>query len=200
MDLDEQVIRRLEDFILHEHQLKAIGNLPFQYNGEERLAYSYIRASNGPLVAALRGLQQHLDRPPAELQFLEVGCGIGTKCELARGLGMQTTGIDLLPEYVNLANQVYPECKFITANALEFDYASFDLVYYHVPFFDDCLLQALEDRVLSQIRSGAVLIVTRTSQSLARTLSTPDSSSQDFGVAPVSVAAEVGRLVLIQKS
>ena len=200
MDHNEKVVRRLEDFILAERDLKSVGNIPFDHDGKVELGYPYIRASNQSLVAALGELERLLEKPVNEIQFLEIGCGIGTKCELARLIGMKASGIDLLPEYVNLAKQVYPACTFLHANAFEYDYKPFDAVYYHVPFFDDYLVQQLEDRVLSQMHLGSVLIVTRISEAMASNLGGDATSQYGYTVHRSNVEEDIGRLIVLQKS
>ena len=199
MNLSEKIVRRLEDFILAERNLKSVGNIPFEHDGNIELAYPYIRASNQSLIAALGELERILDKPICEIQFLEVGCGIGTKCELARLTGMKASGIDLLPEYVNLAKRVYPDCTFSHANAMDCDYTSFDAVYYHVPFFNDYLVQQLEERVLSQLRLGAVLIVTRISEAMSENLRGEARSRHGYSVQRAAVEKDIGRLIIIQK-
>jgi len=200
MDHNEKVVRQLEDFILAAQGLQSVGNLPFDHHGKMEIGYPYIRASNQSLMVALGQLERLLEKPVNEIQFLEIGCGIGTKCELARLLGMKASGIDLLPEYVDLAKQVYPACTFWHANAFECDFQSFDVVYYHVPFFDDDLVRQLEDRVLSHIRQGAVLIVTRISETMANDRAGDATSRRGYTVQRPDFAEDIGRLIVLQKS
>ena len=199
MSLDEKVIRSLEDFILTEHQLDSVGNLRFEHQGKEELGYPYLRASNRSLVSAIVAIKAIMKPAGDELRFLEVGCGLGTKTELARLSGMQAFGIDLLPEYVELAQKIYPDCKFDHANALHFQYESYDIVYYHVPFFDDHLIRQLEERVLSQVRRGAMMIATRLSTELAQLIDEQSTSGYGCAVKRVSVDEDVGRLTIVQK-
>jgi len=200
MNHHEKVIRRLEDFILGERDLKSVGNIPFEHDGKKELGYPYIRASNRSLGNALGELEWLLEKPVKYIKFLEVGCGIGTKCEIARLIGMEATGIDILPEYINIAQQIYPDCAFLHANAFEYDYNRFDAVYYHVPFFNDDLVQQLEDRVLSQLPIGAVLIVTRISEALARLLEENVATQRGYSVHGLTVEEDIGRLIVVQKS
>ena len=199
MDHHEKVIRRLEDFILAERNLKSVGNIPFEHDGKRELGYPYIRASNRSFENALGELEWLLEKPVKDILFLEVGCGIGTKCEIARLIGMEASGIDILPEYINLAQMIYPDCTFLHANAFEYNYNRFDAVYYGVPFFDDYLIQQLEDRVLSQLPFGAVLIVTRISEALAKMLGEDATSQHGYSVHRLTVEEDIGRLVVEQK-
>ncbi|MEM9586899.1 MAG: class I SAM-dependent methyltransferase [Planctomycetota bacterium] len=200
MELHEKVIRRLEDFILDDRQLRSVGNLSFEHRGKQEIAYPYLRALNGPLVNAVGALIKRDGRAPDALRFLEVGCGIGTKCELVRLLGVSATGIDLLPEYVELAKKVFAECAFLHANALEFDYHGFDIVYYHAPFFDDHLIESLESRVLSQLPVGGVLIATRISPAFAAVLDSNGTDRGDWMAERSTLEVDVGRLVVVKKS
>lgn len=195
MELQERIVRRLEDFLLAERGLECIGDIPFEQKGKEESAYPYIRALNRSLIHALEALPQWLKVPASELRFLEAGCGIGTKCELARLIGYQANGIDLLEQYVELARQVFPDCRFETANALDHDYAGFDIVYYHVPFFEEHLIEQLEERISSRLSAGSVLIATRLSSVFEHALSQSRPAWK-----PIECDADIGRLVMIQKT
>ncbi len=195
----EKIIRRLEDFILSERDLKSVGNIPFDHDGKKELGYPYIRASNRSLGNALGLLEKLLVKPVKDIKFLEIGCGIGTKCEIARLIGMEATGIDILPEYIHIAQQIYPDCTFSQANAFEYDYSGFSAVYYHVPFFEDYLVEQLENRVLSQLPIGAVLIATRISEALAGALGGDVASQHGFSVHRLTVEEDIGRLIVLKK-
>ena len=75
MNRHEEVICRLEDFILAERNLKTVGNIPFEPDGKEVLGYPYIRASNRSIGNALGELEWLLEKPAKDIRFLEVGCG-----------------------------------------------------------------------------------------------------------------------------
>ncbi|MCA9190569.1 MAG: methyltransferase domain-containing protein [Planctomycetales bacterium] len=192
----EEVVRQLEDFILAEHNLLSVGNIPFEHHGKIEKGYPYIRASNASLLNAFQVVEGALGKPLNEAQFLEIGCGIGTKCELARQTGMSATGVDLLAEYVALARRVYPLCSFVHANALELDYCTFDIVYYHVPFFGDELVRELEQRLLQQLPLGSMLIVTRISDWLVGMLQAPQQNDR---FQQISTNVDLGRLKLLRK-
>ncbi|MCA9152167.1 MAG: class I SAM-dependent methyltransferase [Planctomycetales bacterium] len=200
MSIDEQVIRRLEDFILAERKLQGITNVPFQHHGKDVSGYAYVRAMNKPLVAALSELSPMLSHADRKLRFLEVGSGIGTKCQLAQLLGYAATGIDLLPEYVELAQHIYIDCDFQHANALAYNYEPFDVVYYHVPFFDDELIEQLENRVLSQVHTGGILIATRISPALTRFLDADPVPHRDYAAHRLRLGQDIGRLVVVRKT
>ncbi|MCA9128174.1 MAG: class I SAM-dependent methyltransferase [Planctomycetales bacterium] len=192
----EEVVRQLEDFILAERGLLSVGNIPFEHNGKVERGYPYIRASNASLLNAFRTIEGVTGKPLNQVRFLEVGCGLGTKCELARQAGMTATGIDLLTEYVNLARQLYPLCAFEQANALEYNYGCFDVVYYHVPFFGEELVRELEKRLLEQLQCGSMLIVTRISDWLAEGFETKGGG---IYFQRIATDVDVGRLTLLCK-
>jgi SAM-dependent methyltransferase len=199
MDYLETIIRRMEDFILAQRGLESVGDIEFEHAGKREQGYPYIRAANRPLANALAEVVSIVAKPVDAIRFLEVGCGIGTKCEIARLMGMKAFGIDILPAYIDLAQQLYPECRFTQANALAYDYTPFDAVYYHVPFFEDDLVRQLENRVLSQLPFGAVMIVTRASRALARTLEHEPAAPDGCSVHRLTVRQDVGRLILMKK-
>lgn len=112
---------------------------------------------------------------------------------------MQVTGFDLKSEYVSLARQVFLDCTFLEANALEFDYGEFDLVYYHVPFFGDRLLFQLELRIFSHLPIGGILLVTNFSQAFQRAIYDSDSIQESFRSVFFDPGLELGDLQVLQK-
>jgi trans-aconitate methyltransferase len=90
--------------------------------------------------------------------FLEVGCGPGTRMRLARDIfGLEVTGIDRVPEYVDAALQQGLDAE--VADALGWDgYGKFDIVWFNRPFRDPALQRQLEAQVWNDVRPGAVVI------------------------------------------
>ena len=92
---------------------------------------------------------------------VDVGCGAGDKLVLFRELEptCHVTGI----EYVNLtarfARYVAPFAHVIEGDALEQDYSRYDLIYMYRPMSNNDFQYTLEDRVMSQMKSGATLVV-----------------------------------------
>lgn len=200
MSTHEQVIRQLEDFILAEHELYPASRLPFEHAGKVEYGYPYIRFGNAAFETALVACLEVMRQPSRTVRFLEVGCGLGTKCEIARLHGMQASGLDLNPEYVALADRIYFNCTFLHANALEFDYREFDLVYYHVPFFEDSLLFDLERQILSQLPIQGVLFVTRVSASLQQALQEKAALKSSLGKVHCGSELDVRRIQAFQKT
>jgi SAM-dependent methyltransferase len=199
MSMLENVIRQLEDFVLIERDLFRTGRIPFEHQGNTEYGYPYIRSANSVFEAVLLATLGRLQKPPAEIRFLEVGSGLGTKCEIARLHGLQSSGVELNPGLVELARRIFWNCKFVHANALEFDYHEFDLVYYYVPFFEDVLLFQLEQRILSQLPINGILIATRLSDALQHAI-----GEQADGCAPLQrirfgAELELGTLEVLQK-
>lgn len=199
MSILEQIIRQLEDFVLAEHGLYGAGRIPFEHVGDTAYGFPYIRSAGRPFEQALLASLELLPAREEPYRFLEVGCGLGTKCEMARFCGLDACGIDIKPEYVRLAAEIFPECEFAQANALEFDYSPFDLVFYHIPLVDDQLLFQLERRVLSQLRRDRVLFLTRLSDQLSQRLT--DSHRSSLAAQPPLELSQVPdtRLTLLQK-
>ena len=98
----EEVLRRLEDYILEQAGVFGCGQFDFEYEGRSHRGYPYIRSSMAALAKALLQYQEMTVPSQAPPRFLEVGCGLGSKCELARQLGFEATGVDLKPEYCDV--------------------------------------------------------------------------------------------------
>ncbi|MDA0658802.1 MAG: methyltransferase domain-containing protein [Planctomycetota bacterium] len=194
-----EVIRQLEDFVLAENDLYGAGRVPFEHEGETQYGYPYVRSSHRLFEEAALVCSNLIPKPVHDIRFLEVGCGLGTKCEIARQHGMHATGFDLKSEYVTLARQIFLDCTFLEANALEFDYGEFDLVYYHVPFFDDRLLFQLELRIFSHLPIGGVLLVTNFSQAFQRAMYDSDGIRTSFRSVFFDPGLELGDLQVLQK-
>ena len=90
--------------------------------------------------------------------FLEVGCGIGTRMLVARDFfGLDTHGFDRVPEYVKEAQSQGLSAE--TADALEYPhYGDFDLIWFNRPFNNASMQSRLEGKVWNDARSGAVVI------------------------------------------
>lgn len=199
MSLQEQVIRQLEDFILAEHNLHREGRIPFEHQGKTEYGYPYIRGTNDLFEVALRTCAPLVPKPTDEVRFLEVGCGLGTKCEIARLHGLKAAGFDLKREYVDLAREIFQDGQFDEGNALEFDYSTYDLVYYHVPFFEDAMLFQLEVRILLQLPIKGVLFVTQLSDALQRVIYDAGEIKSSFQQFLLDPHFDLGRFRVLQK-
>lgn len=156
-----QTIQRLEDYVLAQHALENPGYVHFEYQGETRKGYPYQRLNHVAFAKSLQTGLEHLASRETPFRFLDVGCGIGTKVSIARSIGFEASGIDISADYIRVAEEVFPDCQFQVANALEFDYQSFDVIYLYVPLADRELMTQLESRIIGQIASGSLIIAPR---------------------------------------
>ncbi|SRR6266568_5205841 len=94
----------------------------------------------------------------ADIEFLEVGCGIGTKAAYAKLMhGISVYGIDRVPAHAALAKQhgIIAQAE----NAADFkSYGKFDIVYVNHPFRDPHMQLQLDWKIQREMRPGALLI------------------------------------------
>jgi SAM-dependent methyltransferase len=90
--------------------------------------------------------------------FLDVGCGPGTKMQLARYFyGLDAEGIEINPVMAEEA-ALYGAVTIGDALSLpDGFYSAVDLVWMYRPFRDVKLERQLEDRVTTEMKPGAVL-------------------------------------------
>jgi SAM-dependent methyltransferase len=93
-------------------------------------------------------------------EFLDVGCGPGTKMRLARDFfGMETDGIEINREMA-VAAAPHASCPVTTGDALSVGpgfYSGYDLIWLYRPFRDPQLETRLEARVMDEMKPGAIL-------------------------------------------
>lgn len=93
-------------------------------------------------------------------QFLDVGCGPGTKMLLARHFfGLNVSGIELNPQ---MAAQARTQATHgvVNRDALKVPagtYGQYDLVWLYRPFRDLALEARLEARIMEEMKPGAIL-------------------------------------------
>lgn len=92
-------------------------------------------------------------------RFLDVGCGPGTKMQLARHFfGLEADGIEVSPEMAQAAQaHGTVTCLDALKEAPAGYYASFDLVWMYRPFRYKDLQFQLDCRVMKEMKPGAVL-------------------------------------------
>jgi SAM-dependent methyltransferase len=98
--------------------------------------------------------------PPGNRTFLDVGCGIGTKCLLAAQAGLDPSGFDRVPEFVAEARRLGVAAEVADARDYQ-GYGAPGLVYVNHPLAcgggcDD--EAALEHLIHERMASGAVLM------------------------------------------
>jgi SAM-dependent methyltransferase len=96
--------------------------------------------------------------------FLDVGCGPGTKMQIASELfGLDAYGIEVDAAMADEARKHFPERgHIVTGDALHLqpDYhplGVFDLLWLYRPFRDPESERALEERIIAEMKPGAVL-------------------------------------------
>lgn len=89
-------------------------------------------------------------------KFLDVGSGIGTKVLLAREVfGMTAEGIEI--DRV-MAEYALNEGRFtICADALDWPYDFYDVIWMYRPFRDGLLQAKLEHLIFEQVKPGAIV-------------------------------------------
>jgi len=90
-------------------------------------------------------------------EFLDIGCGPGTKMALASDIfGLNTSGIDIDRQMVEQARS--EGLHAYTWDALEFyDYRSYDILWMYRPFRDPEHQDRLEKLVFESMKPGAIL-------------------------------------------
>jgi SAM-dependent methyltransferase len=91
-------------------------------------------------------------------EFLDVGCGPGTKMRLARDFfGLEPVGIEINPA---MAAEARAWGSVTTADALELGdgaFGAWDLIWLYRPFRDPQLETQLEARIMDEMKPGAIL-------------------------------------------
>lgn len=89
-------------------------------------------------------------------KFLDIGCGTGVKCWIAKKLGFDAHGIDLNANYCEIAKQMDVNVKCV--NAFEFDgYNEFDLIYWYLPLRKPEQEIELEKKIFTEAKDSAIL-------------------------------------------
>ncbi|MFQ5623313.1 MAG: class I SAM-dependent methyltransferase [Paracoccaceae bacterium] len=103
-------------------------------------------------------------RRAVPVRFLDVGCGGGVKVLLAAGFFGRADGLEYDPAYARAARGLFSaagadSCTVIEGDALSFgNYRDYDVVYFFKPMSDPEKLAALEERVVSGVRPGTILV------------------------------------------
>jgi SAM-dependent methyltransferase len=91
-------------------------------------------------------------------EFLDVGCGPGTKMLLASHFfGLTAAGIEINPAMASAALGYGPVVRGDALAMAPGSYAEYDLVWLYRPFRDPLLEEQLEVRIMSEMKAGAVL-------------------------------------------
>ncbi len=128
----------------------AIGNTQKARKGE----YTYIPFSHGEFVAALTPYKEAKN-------YIEVGCGIGSKLWLARNVVKikgHITGVEINEKYAEIAKNLTNMCyqtSVLNCDAFDVDYSSYDLIYSYDPLKDSDKLFTF---IKKHMKSKAVFI------------------------------------------
>lgn len=99
--------------------------------------------------------------------FLDVGCGIGHKILLAYSMDYDAYGLEIVNGYIEEGRKLLQlfdvdkvRQRFIGGDALEYnDYNRFRVLFCSQLFVDAELQKQLQDRIVSQVRPGAAIIL-----------------------------------------
>jgi SAM-dependent methyltransferase len=93
-------------------------------------------------------------------KFLDVGCGLGSLCEIARIKGLVVEGIEINPVLIKIAKQIFPDIKIYEMNIIDFNrYHEYDIIYYWLPFRDEKLKWEFREKIENEMRIGAYLVI-----------------------------------------
>lgn len=154
--------------------IKTLGrfdDLSARYMAEQG-SYSYIPLNLEDFTDSLVDLEtalladadyKHKELPHRPISYLEVGCGIGRNLFIVlHGSGLQiksARGIEISLPYVVQAREFFSLHEEVTvADALKFDYSTYDVIYFYRPFSDEALERRFERRLIEQAKPGAYLV------------------------------------------
>jgi 2-polyprenyl-3-methyl-5-hydroxy-6-metoxy-1,4-benzoquinol methylase len=117
--------------------------------------YGYIPLDDASFCTALIDADNALGGPST---LLDVGCGIGNLLILADLLGWTASGIEIRPRYQIVARNRGLQVDVADARTYT-GYGNFDCVYIQDILVDPAAETILETSIISQMKSGAVLIL-----------------------------------------
>ena len=123
-------------------------------------SWSFVGSPVGEVLELLRVARSAT--PAMSPRFLECGSGFGVVAALAQGFGFKVTGIEVVPEYIELSRQFFQSVRVEQADLLTFDrYGEFDVVYYFAPFADEAVQADFEHRIERSLRPGGIILAKR---------------------------------------
>jgi ubiquinone/menaquinone biosynthesis C-methylase UbiE len=94
---------------------------------EDHLKVCWTKEGYDQLIRMTLNLSSEFIQTP---KLLDVGCGLGTYCDLLTQRGFETTGVDYSEEMIEVAKKRHPKLSFMIANGynLPFTKEEFDIV------------------------------------------------------------------------
>lgn len=171
-DMKEKYLALLQKCEVYEAALERADGWAVPDTEEVPGSFHYIPYQLGGLVETLIDLAKllpddpdyrHSNQPIRPLTFVEVGCGIGRNLNLVRAQNLlpiaKSVGFDIVPEYVETAQKLFGLGKDVFVNdAMTFDYAPYDLIFFYRPFSEGELERKFEEYLIESAKSGAIII------------------------------------------
>lgn len=170
--LSKQVYGDLLDDHEYSTHLKSKDNDALLYHGQDELEkqrghYTYIPLNAErflPLVTFARyAAARLLDKPDAEVNFIDVGSGIGEKPMWAQEYCGYThvTGIEYNEWTHRIAVEKIgqrPNTTLIHGDAFTFDFSPYDVVYMYCPISRSDVMAKLWWHIFQSVKPGAIIV------------------------------------------
>lgn len=157
-----------------EHLLRSFEDMAAPLTNRERLKkydvgqYPYIALPTRYFTEQLEIVRDLLRKEPQRpMKFIDVGCGIGTKLVIAKYVcpEIEVHGIEITDKYVSFAKKLLkgynngPRYAVVhKRDALRYNYAGYDIIYFYCPLSDPKLETRLENRIVQTATKGAYIL------------------------------------------
>jgi SAM-dependent methyltransferase len=155
---DAEILATQIDGIAHSLGTWIAGGIGHLKNRPESWGFA-----GNPTLQTLTMLHVALEGTSAKSPaLLECGSGFGFVAALARELGFSVTGIEVVPEYIELSRRLFPAVRIVEDDLLTWDhFGDFDVVYYNGPFAHDQIQANFERRIETRLRPGGIILAVR---------------------------------------
>jgi len=100
-----------------------------------------------------------LPHPNQYASFLDVGCGIGTKIQLASNLGFEAKGIENNKNYIKFAKKLCYDNNIIDIDGRNYMfYDKYNIIYFYVPNTKEEFEIEMETKIIKDCREGTILL------------------------------------------